>query len=182
MPGSPAVKILPSDAGGAGVIPGRAVKIPPVLNQNIKPYCNKFNKGLKNGAHQKQNGNKKQNKKQTPNLMLHRWDLGPCPCLPVKSSFCCSQGAWLWQPPSSYTPLIFTSHLLAFWVHGRVEAYSQMFSKALGLEGVAFASVPVSFLEILLDLAQIPALSQGQRTFSFFLFPSPAAVGFHHFL
>ena len=53
---------LPSDAEGAGLIPGGAAKIPRVLNQNIKPYCNKFNKDLKNGAHQKQNGNKKQNK------------------------------------------------------------------------------------------------------------------------
>ena len=72
MPGSPAVKTLPSDAGGAGSIPGRVAKIPGVLNQNIKPYCNKFNKDLKNGAHQKQkgngnqNGNEKQNKEANP--------------------------------------------------------------------------------------------------------------------
>lgn len=52
----------------------------------------------------------------------------------------------------------------------------------LGLEGVGSASVPVSFLEILLDLARIPALSQEERAFLFFLFPSPAAVGLHHFL
>ena len=37
----------------------------------------------------------------------------------------------------------------------------------LGLEGAGFASVPVSFLEILLDLARIPALSWGKELFYF---------------
>ena len=43
------VETLPSNAGGAGSIPGRGDKIPHALwlkNQNIKQkqYCNKFNK------------------------------------------------------------------------------------------------------------------------------------------
>ena len=52
FPGSPAVKTLPSNAGGAGLIPGRGAKSPYASwpkNQNIKQkqYCNKFNKDLR---------------------------------------------------------------------------------------------------------------------------------------
>ena len=52
------VKTSPSNAGGAGLIPGWGAKIPHASwpkNQNIKQkqYCNKFNKDLKNGPHQK---------------------------------------------------------------------------------------------------------------------------------
>ena len=52
FPGSPVVETLPSNAGGAGLIPGWGAKIPRALqpkDQNIKQkqYCNKFNKGLK---------------------------------------------------------------------------------------------------------------------------------------
>ena len=52
------VKTLPSNAGGAGSIPGQGAKIPHALGpkkQNIKQkqYCNKFNKDFKNGPHQK---------------------------------------------------------------------------------------------------------------------------------
>ena len=52
------VKTSPSNAGGAGSIPGRGAKIPHALrpkNQNIKQMqcCNKFNKDFKNGPHQK---------------------------------------------------------------------------------------------------------------------------------
>ena len=48
----------PSNAGGAGSIPGGVAKIPHALgpkNQNIKQkqYCNKFNKDFKIGPHQK---------------------------------------------------------------------------------------------------------------------------------
>ena len=48
FPGGPVVKTSPSNAGGAGSIPGRGAKIPHALrpkNQNIeqKQYCNKFN-------------------------------------------------------------------------------------------------------------------------------------------
>ena len=46
------VKTSPSNAGGAGSIPGRGAKISHALrpnNQNIKQkqYCNEFNKSLK---------------------------------------------------------------------------------------------------------------------------------------
>ena len=46
------VKILPSNAGGAGSIPGQGAKIPHATwpkHQNIKQkqYCNKFNKDFK---------------------------------------------------------------------------------------------------------------------------------------
>ena len=56
--GSPVVKTLPSNAGGAGSIPGRGAKLPRASQpktQNIKQkqYCNKFNKDFKNGPHQK---------------------------------------------------------------------------------------------------------------------------------
>ena len=52
------VETSPSTAGGMGSIPGRGTKIPHASapkNQNIKQkqYCNKFNKGFKNGPHQK---------------------------------------------------------------------------------------------------------------------------------
>ena len=58
FPGGPVVKTLPSNAGGAGSIPGQGAKIPHASwpkNQNIKQkqYCNKFNKDFKNGPHQK---------------------------------------------------------------------------------------------------------------------------------
>ena len=46
------VKPTPSNAGGAGLIPGREAEIPHASrpkNQNIKQkqYCNKFNKDFK---------------------------------------------------------------------------------------------------------------------------------------
>ena len=49
FPGGPVIKSLPSNAGGAGSIPGRGAKISLASgpkNQNIKhkQYCNKFNK------------------------------------------------------------------------------------------------------------------------------------------
>ena len=55
-------KILPSNAGGAGSIPGQEAKIPHAScakNENIKKkkkkkqYCNKFSEDFKNGLHQK---------------------------------------------------------------------------------------------------------------------------------
>ena len=64
FPGGPVVKTSPSNARGAGSIPGRGAKIPHAFqpkNQNIKQkqYCNKFNKDVKNGAHQKKKSLKK---------------------------------------------------------------------------------------------------------------------------
>ena len=53
------VTTSPSNAGGAGLIPGWGAKIPHASrpkNQNIKQkqYCNEFNKkDFKNGPHQK---------------------------------------------------------------------------------------------------------------------------------
>ena len=54
FPGSPGVQILPSNAGGMGLIPGQEAKIPHSLwpkylcvKQN--QYCNKFNKHFKTG-------------------------------------------------------------------------------------------------------------------------------------
>ena len=70
FPGSPVVKTSPSNAGGAGSIPGWGAKIPCLVansqNRSNKLNCNKFNKDLKNGAHQKQNRNEKQNKAANP--------------------------------------------------------------------------------------------------------------------
>ena len=56
FPGSPVVKISPSNAGGS--IPGPGAKIPhasgpKIQNRKQKQYCNKFNKDFKNGPHQK---------------------------------------------------------------------------------------------------------------------------------
>ena len=56
LPWRSSVKTLPSDAGGAGSIPGGGAKITHASrqnNQNIKQkqYCNKFNKDFKNGPH-----------------------------------------------------------------------------------------------------------------------------------
>ena len=58
FPGGPVVKTPPSNAGGAGSIPGPGPKISHALqpkHQNIKQkqYCNKFNKDFKNGQQQK---------------------------------------------------------------------------------------------------------------------------------
>ena len=58
FPGSPVVKISPSDAGSVGSIPDQGVKIPHTSwpkTQNIKQkqYCHKFNKDFKKGPHQK---------------------------------------------------------------------------------------------------------------------------------
>ena len=58
VPGGPVAETLPSNAGGAGLIPRRGPKIPHTSwpkNQNTeqKQYCNKLNKGFKNGPHQK---------------------------------------------------------------------------------------------------------------------------------
>ena len=56
FPGSPVVKTSPSNARGAGSIPGQGARIPYALgpeNQNIKQkqYSNKFNKDFENGSH-----------------------------------------------------------------------------------------------------------------------------------
>ena len=66
FPGSPVVKTSPSNVGGAGLIAGRGAKIPHASrpkNQNVKQKqcCNKFNKDLKNGPHQKKKIFKKKN-------------------------------------------------------------------------------------------------------------------------
>ena len=58
FPGSPVVKTSPSNAGGAGSIPGWGAKIshasrPKDKTIKQKQYCNKFNKDFKNGPHQK---------------------------------------------------------------------------------------------------------------------------------
>ena len=58
FPGGPVVETSPSNAGGAGSIPGPGAKIPHASgpkNQNIKQkqYCNKFDKDFKSGPHQK---------------------------------------------------------------------------------------------------------------------------------
>ena len=53
------VKISPSNAGSVGLIPAQGAGIPHACgqkkNQNVKQrqYCNKFNKGFKNGPNQK---------------------------------------------------------------------------------------------------------------------------------
>ena len=64
FPGSPVVKTSLSHAGGTDAIPGWGAKIPHASqpkNQNIKQkqYCNKFNRDLKNGPHQKKSFKKK---------------------------------------------------------------------------------------------------------------------------
>ena len=58
FPDRPVVETLPSNVGGAGLIPSPGAKIPHASgpkNQNIKQkqYCNKFNKDFKNCLHQK---------------------------------------------------------------------------------------------------------------------------------
>ena len=60
FPGGPVVKTLPSNAGGAGSIPGWGAGVPHASrpegqNTKQKQYCNKFNKDFKNGPHQKKN-------------------------------------------------------------------------------------------------------------------------------
>ena len=58
LPGGPVVKTPPFNAASVGLMPSRGAKIPCASwpeNQNIKQewYCNKFNKDIKNGPHQK---------------------------------------------------------------------------------------------------------------------------------
>lgn len=49
------VKILPSRAGGVGLVLGRGAEISWPQNKNInqKQYTNKFNEDFKNGPHKK---------------------------------------------------------------------------------------------------------------------------------
>ena len=68
FPGGPVVKTLPSNAGGAGSIPGWGAKTPHASRpktQNIKQKqcCNKCNKDFKNGPHKEKKIFKK---KRTP--------------------------------------------------------------------------------------------------------------------
>ena len=59
FPGGPAVEILPFNTGGAGLILGLGVKIPHATShrqnklehRQQKQYCNKLNKGFKNGSY-----------------------------------------------------------------------------------------------------------------------------------
>ena len=72
---SKVVKTLPSSTGGSGLIPDQVTKIPHASRpkaQNIKQkqYCNRFNKGFKNGPHQKKNKNKKIFKKKMIQLYI----------------------------------------------------------------------------------------------------------------
>ena len=58
FPGSPMVKTSPSNGAGTGSIPGWRAKMPRASrpknqNRRQKQYCNKLNKDLKNGPHQK---------------------------------------------------------------------------------------------------------------------------------
>ena len=79
FPGSPVVKTSPSNAGGAGSLPGRGAKIPLVSrlkHQNIiqKQYCNKFNKDFKkNGLHQKKSLKQNKTKHLTVEMVLFSW-------------------------------------------------------------------------------------------------------------
>ena len=55
FPGGPGVKTSPSNAGGAGLIPGWGVKIPlaswpKIQNMKQKKYCNKLDKDFKNSS------------------------------------------------------------------------------------------------------------------------------------
>ena len=59
--GGPFVKTLPLNTGGTCLIPGQGIKFLhaswPKKKKNVeqKQYCNKFNKGYKNGPNQKKN-------------------------------------------------------------------------------------------------------------------------------
>ena len=64
FPGSSEVKTSPSNTRGEGSIPGQGAKIthtlwPKKTTIKQKQYCSKFNKNLKNGAHQKRKKNLK---------------------------------------------------------------------------------------------------------------------------
>ena len=54
FPAGPVAKTSLFSAEGAGSIPGQGIKVPHTLwpkKQNIKQYCNKFNKDFKDGPH-----------------------------------------------------------------------------------------------------------------------------------
>lgn len=59
IPGGPVVKTSPSNAGSTGSIPHSGSYVPTCLvaknreHKQQKLYCNKFNKDVKNGIHQK---------------------------------------------------------------------------------------------------------------------------------
>ena len=75
FPGGPMVETSPSNAGGAGSIPGWGTKIHMPRGQkpkNIKQkqYCNKFNKDFKKMIHIK----KKTNVRQQSHPISGPWD------------------------------------------------------------------------------------------------------------
>ena len=83
FPSGPAVKTLPSNAKGMGLIPGWGPKIPHALgpkhqNMKQKQYCNTSNKDFLNDPHKKERKkNTQQNKKLNPALT---WPLHFSPC------------------------------------------------------------------------------------------------------
>ena len=103
------VKTLPSNAGAAGSIPGQGAKIPHASrpkNQNIKEkqYCNKFNKDLKNGPHQKKKILKKFFEyKDSVKYLLGEWRYKQ-----IWGQKWGSENLYLWLPPcrSLWTTLI----------------------------------------------------------------------------
>ena len=96
FPGNPAVKSLPSKAGGAGLIPGWEAKIPTCLlakNQNMKQkqYCNKFNKKRLKMVHIKK---KKVLKKKRVEMTTRSYDQLALPFLLLPS---------VWDPAVSHS-------------------------------------------------------------------------------
>ena len=92
------VKTSPSNAGGAGSIPGRGAKIPHALrpkNQNIKQkqHCNKFNKDFKNGLHQKKKNLKKKKEVRGHCRMFHI-SSSYCSAIPKFPSWLCTMMVW----------------------------------------------------------------------------------------
>ena len=80
FPGRPVVKTLPSNAGGAGSIPGWGVKIPHASwpkTQSIKQkqYCNKFNKDFIKWTTSKKNLFKKKHPLEFPLVLVHWWQI-----------------------------------------------------------------------------------------------------------
>ena len=87
--GHPLVKISPSNAGSASLIPSKGTKIPLALrprNQNIrqKLCCNKFNEDFKKWSTSKKKKLEKEGQKwQGMNIIIYNWPFTS------KKNFCC---------------------------------------------------------------------------------------------
>ena len=116
FPGHPVVKISPSSAGSASLIPSKGTKIPLALrprNQNIrqKLCCNKFNEDFKKWSTSKKKNLEKEGQKwQGMNIIIYNWPFTSKKKILLLGDKVCSLGRrWIkellhWLLPDKDTP------------------------------------------------------------------------------